>query len=230
MPSIDTLITAIRASLDQVCHLIAGLGESQNQATELRDGLGGLGVEGSAAQFGVVVDSIEEGQAQAAALADRLEAALATVEAARTGAGGGSGGSAVGSSGGGGGAPPGPAPTAPGPRGAPGYPHHQPHPISWSDLIHVCHGDENNIRRGGHLAGTGRPGKTEFPQTWDDVDVREALTAVASSPATTQPKGGGKFSAIGFHRGVEIDVIVRSDGSIEAGWPLSGPGVRTNPK
>lgn len=122
------------------------------------------------------------------------------------------------------------SPTAPGPRDAPGYPHDRPHPISWSDLIHICHGDKNNIRSGGHLAGTGRPGKKEFPPDWDDEDVRAALTAVASAPESIESARRGKFKAHGEYRGVEIDVIVRPDGSIEAGWPTGGPGVRTNPE
>jgi hypothetical protein len=72
----------------------------------------------------------------------------------------------------------GPPPTSPTPATAapgavaqvtfPGYPSHLPHPISWSDLHHICHGDPDDERRGGHLHGTGRPNKTEFPPDWDD--------------------------------------------------------------
>jgi hypothetical protein len=224
LPSIDTLIATIRTSLEQARQLIAGLGRTQEQATEVRDQLGALGIEGRSLQAGGSVDKIEEGQAQANALADRLEAALAAVEAARAGVGGGSSGS------GGGSAPVGRPPAIPETGEVLNYPHDRPHPISWSDLIHVCHGDENDIRKGGHLAGTGRPGKKEFPPGWDDGDVRTALTAVASAPDTIASVRRGKFKAHGEYRGVEIDVIVRRDGSIEAGWPTSGPGVRTNPE
>lgn len=224
MPSIDTLIAAIRTNIDQTRQLIAGLGATHEEATELSNRLGTLGVEGSAAQVAVVADKIEEGQAQANALVERLEAALAALEAARTGAGGGAGGS--GSTG----PPPNPPPVTPAPRGAPGYPHHQPHPMSWSDLIHITHGDENNMQRGGHLAGTGRPGKTEFPPDWDVEDVRDALTEVATHPETTKLHNSGKWRAEGVYRGVRMCVMVRQDGSIEAGWPESGPGVRTNPR
>lgn len=226
MPSIDTLIAAIRTSLEQARQLIAGLGATHEQTTELRDDLGALGIQGSAAQVGATVDRIEEAQSQSSALADRLEAALEAIEAARNEAGGSSGRAG----GGGEGASPGPAPTTPAPRGAPGYQHDRPHPISWSDRIHICHGDENHPTKGGHLSGTGRPGKTEFPPGWDDEDVCEALQAVATRPESTDSRPGGKWLVTGIYRSVEIEVVVRSDGSIEAGWPLRGPGVRRNPR
>lgn len=107
--SIDTLTTAIRHALEQARHLIAGVGASKDQATEVHDRIAALGAETSAANAGATADHLEEGQALAAAIADRLESALAAAEAARAGTGG--------TSGGGGGAPPSgpPPPTASGP-------------------------------------------------------------------------------------------------------------------
>jgi hypothetical protein len=175
--------------------------------------------------MGVAVDRIEEGQAQAKAMVDRLEAALAAVEAAKAGAAGGSGGSG----GGNGGSSPGPLPIDAARRGAPGYPHNRPHPISWSDRIHICYGDEDDETKGGHLAGIGRPGKTEFPPDWDEEAVVEALVAVATRPEVAYLQSSGKWVVRGLHEGVTVDAVVRPDGSIEAGWPVSGPGVRRNP-
>jgi hypothetical protein len=220
LPSIDTLIAALRTNLDQVRDLITGIAASREQATDVRDQVGALGIQNSAAQAATTVDKLEEGQAQAAALSDKLEAALAAAEAARAGAGGKSRG------GSGGDAPT----TAPRSQGTRGYPQNLAHPTSWSDLFHICHGDENNMQKGGHLAGTGRPGKTEFPPDWDVDDVLEALVAVATHPEKADRHNSGNWAAKGVHRGVRLCVMVRPDGSIEAGWPESGPGVRTNPK
>jgi hypothetical protein len=91
VPSVDTLASAIRAALDQTRHLIAAIAASSESAAECRDQVTMLGVARSADQLGTTVDRIEEGQAQAQAMAERLEAALAAVEAARTGAKGGGG-------------------------------------------------------------------------------------------------------------------------------------------
>ncbi|WP_112138516.1 EndoU domain-containing protein [Glycomyces dulcitolivorans] len=220
MPSIDTLITALRTNIDQVRDLITGIAATREQATAVRDQIGALGIQNSAAQAATTVDKLEEGQAQAAALSDKLEAALAAAEAARTGAGGKS------SSGSG---PSGPPPTAPEPPIHADYPRDLPHPISWSDLRHVCHGDEDDIEKGGHLSGTGRPNKREFPPGWGEEDVREALESVAARPESAQPREG-RWWVKGTHRGITIRVVVRSDGSIDAGWPISGPGVIMNPR
>jgi hypothetical protein len=218
--SLDALSAAIRSTLDRARDLAASITASREQAAAVRDRLVALGIERGSAQIDTSVQQIEEGQAQAGAIAERLASALAAVDAARVGAGGASGGS---------GPSPGTrtGPTAP--AKAPDYPHDRPHEISWSDLIHVCHGDENNDLKGGHLAGTGRPGKTEFPTEWDDERVRAALTAVAAAPEKIKRLRHNKFAATGVHRGVEVTVVVRSNGSIEAGWPVGGPGVRKNP-
>ncbi|WP_425498874.1 EndoU domain-containing protein [Natronoglycomyces albus] len=80
------------------------------------------------------------------------------------------------------------------------------------------------------MHGTGRPGKTEFPASWDEEDIAQALRAVATSPAVTHERPRGNWFADGQHRGVTIRAVVRSNGSIEAGWPLEGPGVKRNPR
>ena len=123
---------------------------------------------------------------------------------------------------------PGAAANAP-PVTLPGYPYNRPHPISWSDLHHVCHGDPDDEEKGGHLHGTGRPDKTEFPPSWDDELVAKALTKVATHPAELDERGNSNWFATGTHDGVTVTAVVRPDGSIAAGWPDSGPGVRRNP-
>jgi hypothetical protein len=59
--------------------------------------------------------------------------------------------------------------------------------------------------------------------------VREALAAVAERPHTTERARPGMWRATGTHRGIEVQVMVRDDGGIEAGWPRGGPGVQRNP-
>lgn len=227
MPSVDDLANAIRAAIDRNRDLLAGLGASREQATEFRDELGSLGFEARAARAAAVEDRLEETQVAAAQIAAKLESALAATEAARTGTAGGKGGT-------GGGAPPKPTPSAPPPGppdfGSIGYPISKPHRISWSDLYHVVNGDDNDIGKGGHAFGTGRPGKTEFPEGWDDGHIGEALAAVATRPSKVKAdEFEANFIAEGIHRGITVKAVVRPDGSIEAGWPVKGPGVKRNP-
>ncbi|MFC3496035.1 hypothetical protein [Glycomyces rhizosphaerae] len=92
MASLDALSEAIRSSLDLVRHLATSIAASRDQAAEVRDRLAALGVERGSTQIHTSVQRIEEGQAQAGAIADRLASALAAVDAARAGAGGASGG------------------------------------------------------------------------------------------------------------------------------------------
>lgn len=122
-------------------------------------------------------------------------------------------------------------PPAPPNFSSPGYPFDKPHRISWSDLDHVVNGDDDDDESGGHAFGTGRPGKTEFPAGWDEEDIREALAAVADQPnrIILPEEGNQNFIAMGIHRGVTIKAAVRPDGSIAAGWPVKGPGVKRNP-
>ncbi|WP_205325233.1 EndoU domain-containing protein [Glycomyces sp. YM15] len=111
------------------------------------------------------------------------------------------------------------------------YPQDAPHNMSFSDLLHVCNGDPNKPQgSGGHLSGTGVPGKTEFPEGWEMDDVKDAFQEVAGNPTDAWPTSSGNYFAEGVVDGVLVNVVVRPDGSIEAGWPISGPGVTRNPR
>ncbi|MGW3470435.1 EndoU domain-containing protein [Saccharopolyspora sp. NPDC000995] len=48
------------------------------------------------------------------------------------------------------------------------------------DRIHILDGEGNG--KGGHVAGTGNPGKTEFPESWDDDQIIEVIEDVAKNP------------------------------------------------
>lgn len=222
MPSADALTAAIRTALDRTRRLLAGIGASSEFAAESHDQISALGFQRRADQLGTAVNRLDECRAQALAIAELLEAALAAAETARAG--------------GGGGKPPGSPPlTAPPPApsdfGSTGYPGGKAHRISWSDLHHVVNGDADNPEKGGHASGTGRPGKTEFPAGWSDEDISAALASAADRPSKVNPDLTGRnFIAEGTHRGVTVQAVVRPDGSIEAGWPVRGPGVKRNPR
>jgi hypothetical protein len=92
---------------------------------------------------------------------------------------------------------------------------------------HILDGDGTG---GGHRSGTGKPGKSEFPEDWSDSDIEDALYDVAESGAYM---GAGNIpnSEVLQKRvnGVTVKVVVGSNGSIITGFPLSGQGVVKNP-
>ncbi len=95
---------------------------------------------------------------------------------------------------------------------------------------HILDGDATG---GGHRHGTGRPGKTEFPASWDDEKVSHALLDVARRP-DQQPghqKWNDRWVARGTRDDVEIVVVISGDGRIWSGWPnTGGSGVIKNPE
>ncbi|RSK32082.1 hypothetical protein EJA01_12660 [Rhodovulum iodosum] len=84
-------------------------------------------------------------------------------------------------------------------------------------------------RSGGHRYGTGIPGKTEFPATWSDNDILEAIRQVAGTGTVDRPAHrDGDLVVVGEVNGVTIEVVVQPNGEVRTGYPLSGPGVRRN--
>jgi hypothetical protein len=110
----------------------------------------------------------------------------------------------------------------------PGYPALAAVPLSWSDRMHILYGDELNPTSGGHLHGVNRPGKTEFPRDWDEDMIVDMVTDVARHPDTATRRIDGTWRATGERHGVAIRVYVRPDGTIAAGFPRGGPGVKKN--
>ena len=75
---------------------------------------------------------------------------------------------------------------------------------------------------GGHRAGTGFPGKSEFPSSWSDDQIIHNVSDVATDPmSTTEAKGGATF-ARGARDGVDIEVVIRG-GEIRTGYPTNTP-------
>jgi hypothetical protein len=93
-------------------------------------------------------------------------------------------------------------------------------------LAHITDGDASG---GGHLAGTERPGKAEFPAHWDDDQVGRAVSEVARFPQRAAQQPHGRWLVEGAFDGVRIHAAVNPDGRIWSAWPVGGPGVTTNP-
>jgi EndoU nuclease-like protein len=79
---------------------------------------------------------------------------------------------------------------------------------------------------GGHRAGTGFPGKSEFPRDWSDDKIMHEIADVATdSAAVTRAGRGGDVFVRGTRDGVDIEVLLRR-GEIWTGYPTN---VRRNP-
>jgi hypothetical protein len=84
-------------------------------------------------------------------------------------------------------------------------------------------------RSGGHRYGTGIPGKTEFPSSWSDADILEAIRQVAGNGTVDRPAHrGGDLVIVGAVNGVTIEVVVQPNGEVRTAYPLSGLGVIRN--
>jgi len=86
-------------------------------------------------------------------------------------------------------------------------------------------------RSGGHRFGTGIPGKTEFPASWSDDEIMEAIRQVAGAGAVIGPAHrDGDLLISGEVNGVTIRVVVQPNGEVRTGYPVSGDGVIENPR
>ena len=104
--------------------------------------------------------------------------------------------------------------------------------VSPERAAHILDGDSTR-NGGGHRHGTGRPGKTEFPASWDDQKVLDTVLDVARRPdrPPVRQEWNGRWVARGTREDVEIAVVMASDGRIWTGWPLpGGAGVVKNPE
>jgi hypothetical protein len=101
---------------------------------------------------------------------------------------------------------------------------------------HILDGEEpasEGPPKGGHRFGTGNPDKTEFPEIWSDDRVTTNVLSVARDPDLNEEwelQKNGKWRVRGVRDDVLIEAIVRKDGWVVTGYPISGPGVYRNPK
>lgn len=103
--------------------------------------------------------------------------------------------------------------------------------ISPERAVHILDGD--SPRDGGHRHGTGKPGKTEFPASWNDEKVINTILDVARKPdePPVHQDRNDSWLCIGSRDNVEVSVVILRSGEIVTGWPEEGgPGVVRNPR
>lgn len=93
--------------------------------------------------------------------------------------------------------------------------------------IHILSGDDTG---GGHRFGTRLPGKTEFPERWDDEATLQHILDVAKSPDSFKLQDNGRWRVSGMRDGVDIVVAIQPDGRIWTAYPRKGRGVGRNPR
>lgn len=83
---------------------------------------------------------------------------------------------------------------------------------------------------GGHAAGTGRRGASEFPAGWTRDEITERIVDVARHP-DEPPRllANGLWHTVGVRDGVRIVVLLEAQGAVRAAFPVDGDGVVHNP-
>ena len=103
--------------------------------------------------------------------------------------------------------------------------------VSPERTTHILDGDSHG--GGGHRHGTGKPGKTEFPLSWDDKKTMSNVLDVARRPDSppVYQHWNDRWICSGTRDRVEVSVIVLRSGEVWTAWPIEGgPGVVRNPK
>lgn len=103
--------------------------------------------------------------------------------------------------------------------------------VSPERRTHILDGDADS-NGGGHRHGTGRPGKTEFPATWDDEKIIASILDVARRPDKPPVRQDwNTWLCYGTRDNVEVWAVVEPSADILTGWPEEGgPGVVRNPR
>ena len=103
--------------------------------------------------------------------------------------------------------------------------------VSPERTTHILDGEPGG--GGGHRHGIGKPGKTEFPASWDDKKILGNVLEVARRPDSTpvHQEWNDRWVCTGTRDSVEVSVIVVRSGEVWTAWPEEGsPGVVRNPK
>lgn len=85
---------------------------------------------------------------------------------------------------------------------------------------HILDGDETG---GGHRPGTGKPGKSEFPNDWSDDRIIDEIEDVANDPSIPEKQQGRRIIKEGTRDGIDIKVVVDPDGDVVTGYPANVP-------
>src|SRR6266566_2703073 len=104
--------------------------------------------------------------------------------------------------------------------------------VSPERTVHILDGDGIE-GGGGHRHGVGKPGKTEFPASWDDEKIIANVLDVARRPdkPPTRQDWNDTWLCTGTRDNVDVSAVVERSGNILTGWPEEGsPGVVRNPR
>lgn len=96
---------------------------------------------------------------------------------------------------------------------------------SSSRRSHILDGEvrPNGTYGGGHRAGTGFPGKSEFPASWSDDQIMHYISDVATDPLSTTVRTQGRDVFVaGTRDGIDIEVLIRN-GEIWTAYPTNVP-------
>jgi hypothetical protein len=87
---------------------------------------------------------------------------------------------------------------------------------------HILDGD--SITSGGHRAGTGNPGKSEFPASWSDQKIENVISDIATDPKVqwSKPDPRGYITTTATRDGVEVKVVYDTvNKRIVTGYPTN---------
>jgi EndoU nuclease-like protein len=90
--------------------------------------------------------------------------------------------------------------------------------VSAAGRVHILDGDLKGS--GGHRFGAGK-NKNEFPQSWSDDEIIQAIEEVANDPTSAErQQSGGRVRRAGVRNGMLIVVVVDlGTGEIMTGFP-----------
>lgn len=97
--------------------------------------------------------------------------------------------------------------------------------VSPSRRSHILDGEvrPNGTFGGGHRAGTGYPGKSEFPASWSDDQIMHYISDVATDPLSTTVRTQGRDVFVaGTRDRIDIEVLIRN-GEIWTAYPTNVP-------
>lgn len=100
-----------------------------------------------------------------------------------------------------------------------------PPALTQEAMAHILHGD---ARGGGHFYGTGKPCKSEFPADWDEIRIRQRVSAIAANDNLPwQDQQNGYRVAEATEGSLRIRVVVDpARNAVVTAYPVN---VRRNP-
>lgn len=86
---------------------------------------------------------------------------------------------------------------------------------------HILYGTKSG---GGHKAGQGKPGESEFPASWDDEKIILTALAIANDATLPMRPSGRYWLKQGTADGIDVRVVLdRVHGELITAYPLNVP-------